>query len=394
MVRLLSSVLLLLLTLPAFAAQPPAPRDVDITAPDGVKLKATYYAAGKAGPAVLLLHMCNSNRKAWEPVGRQLSRAGINALALDYRGYGESEGERIDFRKDPQKLQQVQTTKWPGDIDAAYAWLLAQPAVDKSRIGAGGGSCGVDQAVQVARRHSQVKSLALLAGGTDSAGLKFLRQNPWLPIFTAAAADDEFDSHAPQNMRWLAEWNGNPRNRFMGFADGRHGTEIFGPHPELEGQIVAWFVETLVKAPASPNARVAIKKTPAWEFWSLLEEPGGVTKAVQFFHQTRKRDPHAYLFPEFVLNRAAYERMQAKQTKDAVQLCKLNIAAFPTSANAYDSLGDAYVADGQKEKAIQASQKALELLPEDKGIPEPFKKLVQQSAEGKLQKLKGQTSAQ
>src|SRR5579862_3586748 len=96
MARLIASLLLFLFSLPAFAATAPAPRDVDITAPDGVKLKATYYAAAKPGPAVLLLHMCNSNRKAWEPVASQLSAEGINALTLDYRGYGESEGERID----------------------------------------------------------------------------------------------------------------------------------------------------------------------------------------------------------------------------------------------------------------------------------------------------------
>lgn len=389
MSRLLASLLLFLISLPAFAATIPAPRDVDITAPDGIKLKATYYAAAKPGPGVLLLHMCNSNRKAWDPVARQLSAAGINALTLDYRGYGESEGERIDFRKDPQKLQQVQATKWPGDEDAAFTYLLAQPGVNKSRIGAGGGSCGVNEAVQVARRHPEVRSLVLLAGSPDGAGLKFLQSNPWLPVFTAAAADDEFGSHAPENMQWLAELSGNPRNKFVGFANGKHGTEIFGPHPELPREIVAWYVQTLVKAPADPKAHVAVKKTPAWEFWSLLNQPGGVPKAARFFHQTRKRDPHAYLFPEFVLNQAAYERLQAKQTKDAVELCKLNVEAYPTSANSYDSLGDAYMADGQNERAMQAAQKALELLPEDKGIPELFKKLVQQSAEGKLQKLKG-----
>ena len=250
MARILVSALLFLVTLPTFAATPPAPRDVDITAPDGIKLKATYYSAGKPGPGVLLLHMCNSNRKAWEPVASQLSAAGINALTLDYRGYGESEGERIDFRKDPQKLQQVQTSKFPGDIEAAYTYLLAQPGVDKTRIGAGGGSCGVGFAVEVARRHPEVKSLALLAGPTNGAGLQFLQQNPWLPIFTAAAADDEFGSNAPQNMQWLAEVSGNPRNKFMGFKDGKHGTEIFGPHPELPREIVAWYVQTLVKAPA------------------------------------------------------------------------------------------------------------------------------------------------
>jgi len=62
--------------------------------------------------------------------------------------------------------------------------------------------------------------------------------------------------------------------------------------------------------------------------------------------------------------------------KNAVALFQLNTEAYPNSANAYDSLGDGYAADGQNEKAIQASQKALELLPADKGIPEPYRDLA------------------
>ena len=385
MVRLLSSLLFLAFTLPAFATQPLAPRDVDISASDGVRLKATYYPAAKPGPAVLLLHMCNSDRKAWEPLGRQLAQAGISALAFDYRGFGESGGDR--FENDAQKRQQVVQTKWPGDLDAAFAWLLAQPGVKNNLIGAAGGSCGVHQAVQAARRHPQVRSLVLLAGGTDLQGIEFLQRNPWLPVFTAAAADDQYDSDAPASMRWMAELSGNSRNKFVGFADGKHGTEIFGPHPELPKEIVAWYVQTLMKRPADPNARVATKKTPASEFWTALEQPGGVSSAVGMFHEARQRDPHAYFFPEGVMNQVAYQHMQEGQTQEAVELCKLNIAAYPTSANAYDSLGDAYVAAGQNEKAIQASQKALELLPADK-INEQFKKAIQESAQGKLQKLK------
>lgn len=41
-------------------------RTADLTAPDGLKLKATYFSAGKAGPGVLLLHQCNRQRKVWD----------------------------------------------------------------------------------------------------------------------------------------------------------------------------------------------------------------------------------------------------------------------------------------------------------------------------------------
>ena len=201
----------------------PAPRTVDVTTPDGVILKATYYAAAQPGPAVLLLHMCNTTRQSWDPVGRQLSAAGIHALALDYRGFGDSPGVRFDAQT-PAERQKMVTDAWPGDVDAALAVLLAQPGVDKAHVGAGGGSCGVNQAVQLARRHPNVISLVLLAGPTDRTGREFLQQTRWLPVFAAAAADDQFDAQAPQSMQWLAELSGNPRNRFVGFADGRHGT--------------------------------------------------------------------------------------------------------------------------------------------------------------------------
>ncbi len=367
----------------ALASDTSAPRDVDITAPDGFKLRATYYPAAKPGPAILLLHMCNTDRKSWAPLGPQLAAAGISALALDYRGFGESGALSPDA--DQQKQAEVRQ-KWPDDIDAAFAFLLAQPGVDKTRLGAAGGSCGVDNAVNAARRHSEIKSLVLLAGTTGPEGIRFLRNNPWLPLFTAAAADDQYDTDAPRSMKWFTELSGNPRNRFMGFADGKHGTEIFGPHPELPKAIVAWYVDTLIKSPADPNARVRTKASPVTEFWSALDTPNGSAKAIEIYHQARRRDPNAYLFPEAALNYVAYNRMQSGRTTEAIELCRLNVEAYPGSANTYDSLSDAYLADGQNDKALEAAKKAIAMLASDKGN-EQFKQAVRQSAEQKIHKL-------
>jgi pimeloyl-ACP methyl ester carboxylesterase len=329
--------------------------------------------------------MCNTDRSSWEPVGRQLSAAGIHALALDYRGYGESSGVR--FTELPQQeRQKLVGEKWEGDIDAAYAFLVSQEGVDKTRVGAGGGSCGVTQAVNVARRHPEVKSLVLLAGPTDAGGRRFLLENAWLPVFTSAAADDQFGADVVTQMRWLSEISGNPRNTFAGFQDGKHGTEIFGPHPELPKQIVAWYVDTLVTAPADPKTPVNAKRTPASEFWSALDGPGGIAKATAIFREAKQQDPSAYLFPEPVLNLAGYEKLQAGATKEAVAIFQLNVEAYPQSANAQDSLGDGYLADGQKEQALAAAKKCLEMLATDTS-PEEFKKAVRASAEEKIAKL-------
>jgi dienelactone hydrolase len=368
----------------AIATPQAAPRDVDIKAPDGARLRATFYAAGKSGPAVILLHMCNTTRKSWASVAEQLSAAGINALTLDYRGFGESDGAVAN--PTPEQIQQVQA-KWPADLDAAYAWLLAQPGVDKARVGTGGGSCGVNNAVKLASRHPEVSTLVLLAGGADAQGLHYLLENAWLALFTAAADDDEYDAHAPQLMQWYAELGGNPRNKFVHFKDGRHGTEIFGPHPELPQQIVAFYADTLVKSPAQRNAKFTPKNTPLREFWRLTTEAGGAERAAQYFRQARQRDPQAFLFPEQAVNLLGYEHLQAGRAQDAITFFKLNAEAYPASANAQDSLADGYLATGQTEQALAAEQKCLELLPNDTA-PEAFKTQIKQVAEQKIAKLK------
>ena len=78
------------------AAEAPAPRVVDLEAPDGIMLKATYFAAGKPGPGVLLMHQCNRQRKVWDDLAGQLAASGVNVLTMDFRGFGESGGTSFD----------------------------------------------------------------------------------------------------------------------------------------------------------------------------------------------------------------------------------------------------------------------------------------------------------
>jgi len=377
----------LLLSAGFAAAQTLAPKNVDLVAPDGTKLRATFYAAAKPGPGVLLMHMCNTVRKSWEPVAKGLSEAGINALTIDNRGFGESGGSRFEGAS-PEVLDQL-NEKWPGDFDAAYQFLLAQPGVDKERIGAGGGSCGVNNALKLAERHSSdVKVLVLLSGAPALTEINHLAHHPELPILTAGAADDEYDPSTLQLMQWLSDLSGNPRTKFVGFPDGGHGTEIFGPHPELVRQIVAFYVDTLITSPVNLKAPVTPRKTQASDFWAMANEPGGAARAERLFHDVRKRD-RAFVFPEFLMNLLGYSHLQAGDTEDAITLFKLNTEAYPASANAEDSLSDGYLAAGQKDLAIAAEEKCVELLPADTANAE-FKAALGKHAQEKLAKLKAE----
>src|SRR5437773_10894729 len=95
-----------------------AGRVVDLRASDGAILKATYFAAPKPGPGVLLFHQSNRTRKEWGDVAGQLAAAGINTLTFDVRGHGETGGQ--ESRGEARKKQ------WPLDLDAAFQYLISQ----------------------------------------------------------------------------------------------------------------------------------------------------------------------------------------------------------------------------------------------------------------------------
>jgi dienelactone hydrolase len=375
------------LSLSAGGQQPPVPRVVDLKASDGTILKATYFSAAAPGPGVLLLHQCNRQRKVWDDLAQQLAGAGINVLTFDLRGFGDSGGSPHD-KLTPQEMALVQAESWPGDIDTAFQYLVTQPGVKHDVIGVGGASCGVNNSIETSRRHpAEVKSLVLLSGGTTLPGRQFLRQSSQLPVLFAVADDDEFPPTA-QVMPWLFTISSNPGKKLVRYATGGHGADIFAVHPELRSVIVDWFVTTLIKTPGSaPPDKDSGTVLPSAEILSQIEMTGGVEQVAQKLAEARRKDPKAEIFPEALVNFMGYEHLQVGDTKGAVEILKLNAGAYPESPNVYDSLSDAYLADGQKELARQNARKALELLASDTTDPKPLRDGIRDNAQQKLKKL-------
>ena len=373
---------LLILVASCAAQQALGPRVVDLTAADGTKLKATFFPAGKAGPGVLLLHQCNLQRKGWDGLATQLAAAGVSVLTLDYRGYGESEGKAP---KDlpPAEGAKVLNEKWPGDVDMAFAYLVSQPGVDAHAVGAGGASCGVNLAIHLAERHPEVKSLVLLSGNADREGRAFLIKSEKMPVLLSAARDD---AGAVELMQWIYSLSANPGSKLVEYPDGGHGVYIFAAHKDLPALIVDWYVQTLVKTAGSAPANTARRSDPP-AILKLIDSPGGPEKAAQQLAAARQKDPKAKLWDEGLANVIGYEHLQEGDNKAAIEIFKLNANAFPDSANVYDSLSDAYLADGQKDLARENAKKALQMLATDTTATEAFRKGIQESAEGKLKQL-------
>lgn len=388
--RTLFLALALLFALPAAAQVQPA--DADLTAEDATKLKATYYPAGKPGPAVLLLHQCNRERSTWQILARKLAEKGIHVLTMDYRGYGQSGGERQP-NLSPQERQRMVTEVWPGDVDVAYNYLLARPGVDRENIGAAGASCGVNQSIQLARRHSNVKTIALLSGNTDGQGRDYLQYASWMPVLMAASQDD---GGALPSMRWLLGFSGNAQNKLLEYRAAGHGTDMFAVETGLEPALVEWFTQHLVRSPVQRTLASSAKPAPmgpSAAFWKMLNEPGGPARAKTAYEEARKKDPTVILFPEAEMNGLGYEKLQAGKVEDAILLFELNVAAYPQSANVYDSLGDGYAAAGKTDLAKEYARKAIEKLATDPSLNDQGRQAIRNSAEQKLGTTSGSGSS-
>jgi Flp pilus assembly protein TadD len=133
---------------------------------------------------------------------------------------------------------------------------------------------------------------------------------------------------------------------------------MFTRHPELPGIIVDWFVTTLIKtpghAPADTVASAAII--------NQIRMPGGVAQVTQQLIEARRKDPEAQLFPEIAVSIIGQDHMRAGEPKLAVEVLQLVLLAYPESADAHETLAEAYLANGQKDLARQHAERALAIL--------------------------------
>ncbi|GAB3241510.1 hypothetical protein GCM10027346_37070 [Hymenobacter seoulensis] len=104
---------------------------------------------------------------------------------------------------------------------------------------------------------------------------------------------------------------------------------------------------------------------------SELKNPEVDLKALLVTHYQQVSKEMGYVIKpsESEVNSLGYTMLRSKQFKKAERLFKLNVANNPGSANCYDSLGDFYLATGNKTEAIENFKKALALqpIPETKG---------------------------
>jgi CubicO group peptidase (beta-lactamase class C family) len=96
--------------------------------------------------------------------------------------------------------------------------------------------------------------------------------------------------------------------------------------------------------------------------------------ALAVFTATRRQHPELFLSEDYV-NLWGYALLAQAKKREAIGVFQLNAGLYPTSANTYDSLAEAYEAAGEQALAIKNYRRSLELNPANENAAEHLKKL-------------------
>jgi len=178
---------------PAASPQQPAtgfkaPDDIDFRTAniisEGVRLQAELFSlkslAGKPLPTIIQAHGWGGVAANFRWDAMALANAGYLVIDFDYRGWGQSDGrvvlkappEKKDGRRFTAQVEELreyvdpleQTTDWFNVIN----WAIAEPMVDKERVGLRGSSYSGGHVFYVAARDPRVKAIVSQVGAFDS----------------------------------------------------------------------------------------------------------------------------------------------------------------------------------------------------------------------------------
>jgi len=124
-----------------------------------------------------------------------------------------------------------------------------------------------------------------------------------------------------------------------------------------------------VKAAYDPRISIA-------ETLSSTIASSGIDAAIKQYHDLKAAGNTTYNFDEDELNALGYQLIRKKEFKEAIRIFQLNVEAYPQSSNVYDSLGEAYMDDGNKPQAIANYQKSVQLNPKNRNAIVYLQKLT------------------
>jgi peptidylprolyl isomerase len=120
---------------------------------------------------------------------------------------------------------------------------------------------------------------------------------------------------------------------------------------------------------------VDIKGPSFAELFVKTIQTSGIESAVALYRKEKKNRFRNYYISESQMNQIGYAFLQNGRTAEAIEILKINVDAFPKSANVYDSLGEACMAAGKDAEAIRNYRKSLKLDPTNENATQKLREL-------------------
>jgi dienelactone hydrolase len=139
----------------SFAGLASAQEHISFPAPDGYRLNADL--SGQGDRAVVLVHGGRFNKESWEKQSRVFADAGFRALAIDFRGYGQTKAG----------TNTTDDNSYP-DVLTAVRYLHSTGAKSVSVVGASMGGDASADAVLAARLGEIDRVIFLGSDGGDA----------------------------------------------------------------------------------------------------------------------------------------------------------------------------------------------------------------------------------
>ncbi len=112
-----------------------------------------------------------------------------------------------------------------------------------------------------------------------------------------------------------------------------------------------------------PAMSAILSYVPLEDRLKIAMDAGQPTEVRALFDRFKQESVNRYANWEPALNDVGYKFLHSGDAARAIALFQVATEEFPKSANAFDSLGDAYAVAGEKQRAIESYRQALKINP-------------------------------
>ncbi len=109
--------------------------------------------------------------------------------------------------------------------------------------------------------------------------------------------------------------------------------------------------------------------------------------ALTRLRDARKREPSETIVDHRTMTRIGYQALDEGDHQQAVEVFRFLTSAYPESADAFDSLGDAFERSGLFNDALAAFERVLALAPIDRSLADDDRKNLTRRVSDKVREL-------